>query len=81
MVVNDRNTHERVKNALITVYRNDKKRKTLSSSYDDILIKQSRSIIFPTKGAEVTNKLLLTSCTDMKQVLTKNTVPQGRFRR
>ena len=44
---------------------------------DDILIKQSHSIIFPSKGVEVTNKVYLTKFTKTKQILTKKSVPQS----
>ena len=42
------------------VYRYDKKQENCPGTYNDILIKQSHGIVFPTKGVEVTNKLLLT---------------------
>ena len=58
-------TDDQVKNALIKVYRNSKEQKVCPVTYHDILIKQS--IIYPTKGAEVTNKFLLTKLlTNMK---------------
>ena len=44
-----------VKDALIKVYGNDKEQKNCPATYDDILIKQICSIIFPRKEVEVTN--------------------------
>ena len=52
-------TDDQVKNALIKSYRNGKEQKKYPVTYDDILIKQSRSIIFPVKRVEFTSKFLL----------------------
>ena len=39
-----------------------KNKKHCPDTYDDILIKQSRSIIFPSKGGEVSNEFCSQTC-------------------
>ena len=41
---------------------------------------QDRSVIFPTLGVELRNKFYLKSSTNIYEILTKNSAPNGKIR-